>query len=101
MPFSLAWVFIFAVAAYDVYFAWQYRAIFHHWEMNPVARWMATIGGIGAVFGFKAVMIGFAGVVGAYCYRCRHWLTVPYTAFVSGIHFLLSLHYVVNQVRWG
>jgi hypothetical protein len=99
--FALAWAFVFVVAAYDVYFAWQYRAVFNVWEMNPLARWTARLAGIGAVFGLKAALIVFAALVAAYCYRCRHWLTAPYTAIVGGVHFLLSLHYLIGQVRFG
>jgi hypothetical protein len=93
--FTLAWTFIFAVAAYDVYFAWSYRAYFHTWELNPFARWLADLYGLGAVFACKVVLIGFAGFVAVYCYRCRHWLTAPYTAIVSAVHALLSLHYLI------
>ena len=99
--FSLLWAFIPAVATYDICFAWYYRAVFHVWEVNPVARWLAGLGGLGAVFGFKAVLIIFAGLVAVYCYRSRHWLSTPYTAFVSGVHFLLSLHYLFGQLRAG
>jgi hypothetical protein len=97
LRFSLSWTFIFAVAAYDVYFAWQYRAVFRTWEMNPGARWVAGVGGLGAVFGAKAILLCFAAGVGACCYRNRHWLSTPYTGFVLAVHLLLSLQYVLGH----
>jgi hypothetical protein len=99
--FSLLWTFVFLVAAYDIGFAWYYRAVFPVWELNPLARWIAGLGGVEAVFGFKALLILFAALVAVYCYRSRHWLSTPYTAFVSAVHFLLSLHYLVGQLRTG
>ena len=97
--FALAWAFVFAVAAYDVYFAWQYRADFHDWEVNPLARWVACLGGVVAVFFLKALLIAYAAAVAAYCYRRRHWLTVPYTAFVSVVHAYLSAHYLLAHFQ--
>jgi hypothetical protein len=80
-------------------FAWHHQAAFHDWELNPFAREVARLHGLGAVFGFKAAGVGFAAVVAAYCYRCRHWLTVPYTVFTSGIHLALSLHYLIGYFQ--
>jgi hypothetical protein len=94
--FALAWTFIAAVAAYDVYFAWRYRAVFEEWEMNPIALWIVRLWGLEAAAGLKAALLAFALGVGAYCHRCRHWLEVPYTLTISAIHFLLSLHYLVG-----
>jgi hypothetical protein len=97
--FALAWAFVLGVTAYDVYFAWQYRALFETWELNPLARWAAGNCGLGAVFGFKAAVAVFAVAVAACCHLRRHWLEVPYTLFVSGVHLLLSAYYVVGQFR--
>ncbi|HTU17097.1 MAG TPA: hypothetical protein VMG10_03480 [Gemmataceae bacterium] len=93
----LAWVFVFFVAGYDVYFAWQYRAVFHTWELNPLARWIVHDYGLNTLFLFKMVMFGFVVAVAAFCHFRRHYLELPYTLIVSGIHLLLSLHYVIGR----
>lgn len=93
----LAWSFVLFVAGYDVYFAWQYRAVFHVWELNPLARWIAHDYGLNALFAFKMVLLGFVVSVAVYCHFRRHYLELPYTLIVSGIHVLLSLHYVIGQ----
>jgi hypothetical protein len=94
--FALAWVFVFVVSAYDMHFAWQYRDGFQLWEMNPAARILAGLFGLWFVFAFKACLLGFAALVGVYCYRNQHRLTAPYTALVSTIHLGLSCHYAVG-----
>jgi hypothetical protein len=95
----LAWVFVILVAAYDVYFAWQYREVFAVWEENPLARWVAQGYGLAAVFGMKTVLLGFAVAVGAYCHYRRHRLEVPYTLTVWAMHLALSLHYLIGQMQ--
>jgi hypothetical protein len=97
--FCFAWAFVSIVAAYDVYFAWQYRAEFQVWEINPLARWMAHLFGLWTVFGAKALLLGFATSVAVQCYRCRHRLTLPYTMVVGGIHLGLSLQYLLGHIR--
>jgi hypothetical protein len=96
--FVLAWVFVLGIAAYDVYFAWQYRVAFHEWELNPVARWAAGLYGLGAVVALKAALLTFALGVAWHCHRIRHRLEVPYTLFVGGVHLLLSVHYLVAHL---
>jgi hypothetical protein len=97
--FVLAWAFVIAVAAYDAHFAWQYRAEFTDWELNPVARWCAQQGGLEVVFACKAGLLLFAFGVAAYCHFSRHRLEIPYTLVVSGLHLMLSVHYLVWQLR--
>jgi hypothetical protein len=94
----LAWTFILVIAGYDVYFAWQYRECFHLWEMNPVARWIAQDFGLTFVFGLKIAFLAFGLSVAAYCHFRRHYLELPYTLIISGIHLLLSLHYVMGHM---
>jgi hypothetical protein len=101
LVFVAAWLFVFLVAGYDVYFAWVNREGFHVWEMNPLARWAAELCGLGVVFGIKAALVVFAALVAAYCYRCRHRLLTPYTAFVSGVHLCLSIQYLIGHLRIG
>jgi hypothetical protein len=96
--FALAWAFILVVAAYDVSFAWHYRAGFAAWELNPVARWVAALYGLGTVFAFRVAVILFAAGLAIYCHRRRHRLAVPYTLVMGGMHLLLSLHYLVGHL---
>ncbi|MGH7174109.1 MAG: hypothetical protein ACRELF_14665 [Gemmataceae bacterium] len=93
----LAWAFVLFVAVYDVYFAWRYRDVFQLWELNPLARWIAHDFGLNVLFTFKTVLFGFVAAVAVYCHCRRHYLELPYTLVVSGIHLLLSLHYVIGQ----
>lgn len=94
----LAWTFTLVIAGYDVYFAWQYRAFFQFWEMNPVARWIAQDFGLTSLFALKLALLGFGVLVAAYCHLRRHYLELPYTLIVSGIHLFLSLYYVMGNV---
>jgi hypothetical protein len=93
-----AWTFVLAVACYDVYFAWQYRACFLSWEMNPLARWIAQDFGILTLFGLKLGMLGFALAVAVYCHQRNHRLELPYTLVISGVHLWLSLHYLLGNL---
>jgi hypothetical protein len=96
---GFAWTFILGVAAYDAYFAWQNRAAFEDWEMNPLARWIAGAFGFGILIGVKASAVGFGSLVAVACYRCRRRLTAfVYTTVVGGLHLGLSLLYVFGRV---
>jgi hypothetical protein len=96
---GLAWAFILGVAAYDTYFAWQYRAVFDAWEINPLARTVVSRFGLGALFGLKATAVAFAAVVAALCYRCRRRVTAcVYTACVGGAHLALCVQYLVGHL---
>jgi hypothetical protein len=37
-------------------------------------------------------------LVAVYCHFRRHYLEIPYTLIVSGIHLVLSLHYLMGHV---
>jgi hypothetical protein len=95
---AFAWAFVLAVASYDVYFAWQYRAGFLFWELNPLARWIAEDFGIATLFALKLGMLGFAFAVAAYCHYRNHRLELPYTLVISGMHLGLSLHYLFGTI---
>lgn len=101
MIFVFAWTFVLMIAGYDAYFAWQYRAGFHAWELNPVARWLAQGYGLRFVLGLKIALLAFGISVAAYCHFRRHYLELPYTLIVSGIHVLLTLHYALARVLPG
>jgi hypothetical protein len=97
---AFAWVFIFGVAAYDIYFAWQHWAFFDAWEMNPLARWVAHHFGFAVLCGLKVAAIGFGGLVAVVGYRHRRRLTTfIYTTVVGGLHVALSLTYVLGRVN--
>jgi hypothetical protein len=96
--FTLAWAFVIFVAGYDALFAWNHRELFSLWEMNPVARWVAGLFGLGTVLILKSLAVAFGASVGAYCHHRRHPLELPYTLLVSSVHFALSVHYVVGQL---
>jgi hypothetical protein len=92
------WSFVLYVAGYDVYFAWQYRAGFIEWEMNPLARWIYQDFGLTTLFLLKVGMTVFAIAVATYCHRRKHRLELPYTLIISGVHLLLWLHYLLGSV---
>jgi hypothetical protein len=91
--FVLIWAFVFLAAAYDAYFAWQYRAVLSEWELNPVARWGMKEGGMLAVFAVKFLGLTFAAWVAVYCGRHGSALKWPLTLTVGCIYALLCLHY--------
>jgi hypothetical protein len=95
---ALAWTFVVAVSAYDIAFAWHYRAVFDAWELNPVARWMAHLYGLGVVCWVKAILIAFALWVAMYCHRLRHRLEIPYTFTVWTVHLALTAQYVRGMI---
>jgi hypothetical protein len=97
--FRLAWVFVVLVTAYDIHFAWRYRAGFTSWELNPVARWVATLYGLETVLALKIAAIGFALVVAIYCDRYRHYLARPYTLIVGAVHLCLSCQYLLGYIQ--
>jgi hypothetical protein len=96
--YTLAWVFIILVAIYDSGFAWVHREQFLFWELNPFARWIASLFGLGVVLLLKSVAVAFGAGVAAYCHQRHHRLEGPYTLFVSGVHLALSLHYLIGQL---
>jgi hypothetical protein len=92
------WAFVFCVAIDDSHFAWQHRQELPTWEVNPLARWMGSELGVGALLGFKVTGLAFAFAIAAYC-RVRHlgfekWLTWV----AGGAYLILFLHYSVNRL---
>jgi hypothetical protein len=96
--FLLAWAFVIVVAAYDGFFAWDHREQFTFWEMNPIACWVARLFGLGVVLLGKSMAVAFGASVAAYCHQRRHPLETPYTLVVSGLHLVLSVHYLIGQL---
>jgi hypothetical protein len=96
--FVLAWAFILGVAAYDTYYAWQYRATFLKWEMNALACWLAQVFGLGTVIAVKALGMVFATAMAIYCHHRRHRLETPLTLIIGCVYLLLTLHYVAGHL---
>jgi hypothetical protein len=97
--FGLAWALVAVVSACDCYFAWKYRAVFHEWELNPVARALVQRHGVEALLIFKAAVMLFALAVAIYCHRHRHWLDPLYTPALCAVHVVLGFHYVVGYLE--
>jgi len=92
--FGFLWSFITFAAIYDAYFAWQHQAGFETWELNPFVCWLATVGGLETVIGFKVVTTVFAMALGYLCRRRQHWLEMPLTLSVASIFLGLSVYYI-------
>jgi hypothetical protein len=93
--FGLLWSFTTLAAGYDAYYAWQHQIGFEIWELNPFICWVASVGGLEAVIGFKIVTTVFATGLALLCRWRRHWLEMPLTLTVAGIFFSLSVYYVI------
>lgn len=98
--FVLVWVFILLAAAYDSYFAYSYSAILEQWEMNPFIRWAANMVGLAAVFGFKAMGLGFSIGLAIYCRSARVELGELVTWTGGACYLFLVLYYAVH-LRWS
>lgn len=96
---ALAWGFTFLAAAYDSYFAWQYREVIQSWELNPLALWAVERVGLVAIFGFKFATLAFAAALAWHCRRGHHVLGHALTLFVVGVYGMLMVHYVLEYQR--
>ncbi|HZU35733.1 MAG TPA: DUF5658 family protein [Gemmataceae bacterium] len=96
--FILAWTFTTAAACFDAIFAWHYRASFQGWEMNPLMRGLAEVGGLPTVFAFKMAGLVLATGLACYCYQRHTRLARSLTVVVVGIHSLLMVHYATGCV---
>ena len=94
--FTLSWSFILLAAAYDSYFAWQYRAVLDAWEMNPFILWLAGVGGLTSVFMLKFLATVFSAGLAIVCHFRRHRLEIPFTLVVGAAYLALSVHYLLN-----
>jgi hypothetical protein len=94
--FGLLWSFTAFAAGYDAYFAWQHQAGFQTWELNPFICWLAALGGLHAVIGFKVVTTAFALALACLCRWRQHWLERPLTLTVASIFLGLSVYCVIN-----
>jgi hypothetical protein len=94
--FTFSWSFILLAAAYDSYFAWQYRAVLDAWEMNPFILWLAGVGGLASVFTFKLLSTVFSTGLAIICHYRRHRLEIPFTLIVGTAYLALSVHYLMN-----
>jgi hypothetical protein len=60
---KLLWLFILAIAAYDIGYSWQWRAYMHEIECNPVAAWIIGTGGIWPAIVYRAGWLVFAALL--------------------------------------
>jgi hypothetical protein len=97
--FSLPWLFVFAAAVFDCWFAWHYRGVLAAWELNPLARWSVATAGLYGVFAFKFLGLVFAMAVAWHCGLRRRWLGSALTAVVAGAYLLLLVHYAVGYAQ--
>jgi hypothetical protein len=97
--FGLPWLFIFAVAALDCSFAWQYRGVLAAWELNPLVRWSVATAGLHGVFVFKFLGLIFAMALAWHCCRRRCDLARALTGIIAGAYLLLLVHYAVGYAQ--
>src|SRR5207244_10387472 len=96
--FLSIWCLILAAATYDGYFAWQNRADFESWEINPFARWVVQSFCIEAMVILKLLGVTFATAVAFSCHRIRNRFDIPLTVFVSCCSLSLSVHAAVGSL---
>ena len=97
--FACSWSFILLAAAYDSYFAWQYRAVLDAWEMNPFILWLAGVGGLTSVFMLKFLCTVFSTGLAVICHYRRHRLEIPFTLVVGSAYLALSVHYLMGLLQ--
>ena len=97
MRFLLAWTFVFAVAAYDSYFAWCNRSTMAEWEGNPLACWCVVRWGLTPVLAAKGLGLVFACLVVALALRRgRSWVATALTAVTAAAHACLAAIYLLG-----
>ena len=94
--FVLAWGFVFGVAAYDTCFAWQHRASFSQWELNPAACWANEQFGLSAVFIYKFAALFLAVSVASYCQMRGRRSGSAMTLLLAAAHGVLVVMYVTS-----
>ncbi len=86
---SIAWLLIFAIMAFDVWFAWHFALFFQDFELNPLARHFGLV---------NSLLFRMATV----CVACPLILSMPErkcviaTTVVLVVHMLLLAWYVVS-----
>lgn len=91
-----AWLSVFFIAAYDIYFAWNFREELASWELNPLVRWAVDHVGLLAILAFKFAGLLLVAALVWHSRRQRRSLAHFLTGFVVGVHALLAVHYVVG-----
>ena len=97
--YTMAWVFVFAVAAYDAAFAWCHRETFLEWELNPAARWAANNFGLPAVFTFKFAGLVLAATVAAICMVKRKRSGGAMTVLITCCYAMLVVQYLMGDAQ--
>lgn len=87
----ILWVFVTAVAIFDVGFAWVHRHSFAEWELNPIAIHLASLLGLPAVLGLRLLSLGFGAAIISLAGRSLRNLG---TVVVFGTHLALLGVYI-------
>lgn len=86
---KIAWLFIAAVAVYDVYYSYHMRAYMAEIESNPVAAYVLSFGGIWWAIGYRAIWLAYAGLLLRTRTRFTPFITPAWTLG----HLLLAVQY--------
>lgn len=86
---KIAWLFIAAVAVYDVYYSYQWRAYMSEIECNPVAAFVLSLGGIWWAIVYRAIWLAYAGLLLRTRTRFTRFITPAWTLG----HAVLALQY--------
>jgi hypothetical protein len=89
------WGFVSYVAIDDGHFAWQHRDDLATWEVNPLARWMASELGVEVLLGFKVAGLAFAFAIAAYCRVRQLGLEKWLTCVAGAVYLVLFLQYAM------
>lgn len=54
------WLFVFATSLMDMWFFWHFQSIMREVELNPVALYFFSHGGVPAVFGLRGGILLYA-----------------------------------------
>jgi hypothetical protein len=87
--FKLAWLFILAIAGYDIYYSWEWQKYLLEFECNPVAAYIFSVGGIWSAIAYRAGWLAFAGILTKSQTRFSKFITPAWTAG----HLLLAVQY--------
>lgn len=87
-----AWLFVLAVTAYDIFWAYHFRETVNLWESNPVMLWVIKHYGVGVagIARFSTVILG-AGLIFMAPRRCQ----ITATLTLVSIHTYLACVYAL------
>ena len=92
--FSFIWLFVAAVVAYDIYWAIEYMESFEHWESNPVALAVYSVGGLTSAITFRLFSVLFLFVTSLCATFVWQWVAVL-SAFAIHLY-LMTIYLIIN-----